>query len=351
MNHIDEDIPAMSHAHEAGDVDTVRRLVTARPELERLTPDRTWLHRAAMAGAVGLIDFWLDRGWDVNLNLYENVKTHGEATPLHHAKDAATTRHLLARGARKDVWTRYGGTALHFAVVRALDASQRGRPRPTPPEVTEQIRVLMEAGVDPAVADFEGKTPLGLAIELRRRAAEQVLRELGAPEKGRKPARQPTKAAPIDLRKDAKKIATTVRTAVKRFAREHRKLPVTGLYLAVSGIEGYVQVAFDTGSAGNPWDASHSEYAAVEFEKWRRAYELAAGGFRITGIDGTVVQSPGPMGDAEFERPFFRACVAVLEQAQADGVFEPLTRAAGFSLGVEATLGGDDWGWQPGATG
>jgi hypothetical protein len=54
------------------------------------------------------------------------------------------------------------------------------------------------------------------------------------------------------------------------------------------------------------------------------------------------------VGDAEFERPFFRAAVAVLEQAQRDGAFEPLARTASFAVGVEATLGEDGRVWQPG---
>src|SRR4051794_33672827 len=71
MKPIDEDVPAMCRAHERGDVEAVCKLVEARPELERLAPDSTWLHRAAAAGQPAVIDFWLDRGWDVNLNLYE----------------------------------------------------------------------------------------------------------------------------------------------------------------------------------------------------------------------------------------------------------------------------------------
>jgi hypothetical protein len=347
MNPPDDQYAAMCKAHADGDVDAIRNLLATHPALEDMNEHSTWIHRAAEAGHPAVIDFWLDRGWDVNRSL-STSKSDGLSTPLHYARDADTTRHLLARGAQVNAWARYGGTPLHCAVVRALDEGQRGRPRETPPSRTDQIRVLVEAGADMALADFDGKTPLALAIDLRRRAAEQALRELGAPEKGHRPPRQPRKAPAIDLRRDSRRIASTLTKAIKQFARENTGQPVTGLYLAVSGIEGYVMLAFDDTGASNPWDASHSEYATVEFDKWRTAYELAANGVRITEIDGNELRWPAPAGDEEFEKPFFRACVAMLEQLQAAGGFEALPRAESFAVGVESTLGGDGHVWRPG---
>src|SRR5262249_19781441 len=156
----------------------------------------------------------------------------------------------------------------------------------------DQIRVLLEAGADPALADFEGLTPLALAVHLWRTTAEKALRAAGAPEKGRRPPKQPTKAPAIDLRRDRRRIPAAPTKAIKQFAREPADRPLTGLFLAVSGIEGYAMVAFDVGGASNPWDASHSEYAYVEFDKWRLAYELAAGGVRITEFDGGTLHWP-----------------------------------------------------------
>jgi hypothetical protein len=350
MKSLDDEYAAMCKAHKTGDVDAIRKLMAAHPELEDMDEHLTWLHRAAEAGHINVVNFWLDRGWDVNHNLYTS-KSDGRATPLHYAKYVAMTLHLLSRGADINAWTRYGGTPLHFAVVGAVEVSQRGRRRESPDSLADQIRALLESGADPGVADFEGLTPLGLAMQLKRKTAEKALRDAGAPEKGSRPGKQPTKAPAIDLRKDSKRIATALKTAIKKFARERPVQPLTGLFLAVSAIEGYVMIAFDTGGASNPWDASHSEYATVEFQKWRDAYELAKSGVRITEIDGTAVHWPRPVGDAEFEKPFFRACVAVLEQAQAAGAFEPLAGAPSFTVGVEATLGGDGQVWKPGKPG
>jgi hypothetical protein len=70
------------------------------------------------------------------------------------------------------------------------------------------------------------------------------------------------------------------------------------------------------------------------------AQETAAAGNETARLDSLVVI-------AEFERPFFRAAVAVLEQAELAGAFEPLVRTATFAVGVEATLGEDGRVWQP----
>src|SRR3954466_11513235 len=111
MESADNPFHEMCVAHEQGDVGAIRRLLGAHPELEEADEHSTWLHGAAEAGQPGVIDFWLDRGWDVNRNLHTS-KADGESTPLHYAKDAATTRHLLSRGARVNAWSRYAGTPL-----------------------------------------------------------------------------------------------------------------------------------------------------------------------------------------------------------------------------------------------
>ncbi len=343
MDSIDQDVIAMSLAHENGDLATVRRLIESRPELESAAPDETWLHRAAGSGQIAIVDYWLERGCDVNLNLYEGNKKDGVSTPLHHAKDAATCRHLLSCGARVNDWCRYGGTPLHCAVVRAVEVSQRGRRRTTPETTGDQIRALLEAGADPTIADFEGLTPLALAAKLRRTTAEQVLRAAGAPEKGNRPAKVPTKAPRIDLRTDAKRIASTLKKAVARMAKSPPDQPLTGLTLVVSGIEGFVMYSFDINGAENPWDASHSEFERIEFPTWRDAYDLGPEGRRITGIDGT--ERVGLVGDAEFDRPFFEACVAVLRKADVENQFGSLPRSGAFTLGVEAMSGTHESNW------
>ena len=182
----------MYDAHERGDVDAVRKLLDAHPELEEMGPDddmQTWLHVAAEKGHIPVAEFWLGRGYDVNLNLRGfSPEKDGLNTPLHFAKDAAMTRYLLSRGASVNACERVVGTPLHNAIIRAVEPSQKGRRRPNGANM-DQIRALLEAGADLALMNGEGKgfTPLAWAIALRRKTAEQLLREVGAPEKGRSP--------------------------------------------------------------------------------------------------------------------------------------------------------------------
>ncbi|HEX3314743.1 MAG TPA: ankyrin repeat domain-containing protein [Gemmataceae bacterium] len=102
MHDIDPILTAMSDAHRRGDVEAVRELLRTHPELEKTGPARnsTWLHIAAEMGHAKLVEFWLDRGWDVDLDSPGGPKADGVYTPLHSAKDAATTRLLLARERR-----------------------------------------------------------------------------------------------------------------------------------------------------------------------------------------------------------------------------------------------------------
>lgn len=93
---------AMYETHERGEVNAVRKLLKAHPELEEIGPDdgtQTWLHVAAKMGHVPLAKFWLGRGYDAKVNLRRfSLEHEGLNTPLHFAKDAAMTRYLLSAG-------------------------------------------------------------------------------------------------------------------------------------------------------------------------------------------------------------------------------------------------------------
>jgi len=324
---------AFVKAHKRGDLKAVKQLLARTPELEhdRSNMD-TWLHQAAEAGHGKLVSYWLDRGIAVDENVLGYGPRDGLASPLVGAGNAEAATVLIAAGANVNAWCRYGGTPLHRA-------AQLNDP--------DFVRVLLKAGADPNVVNADGLTPLAYAMWARWRKSEKALRDAGAQEKGHKPAKQavPDKPPPIDLRKDAKKIAALLKKAVTRFAKQHPRDAVTAMALSVSGIEGYVMVSFDTKETrlpwnhhSSPWDASHAEYATESFDDWRYAYDLAErGGVNITEFDGTRVTSSAGLGDAGFQRPFFNACVAVLARvAEADG-FDALSRAARFTIGVECS--------------
>jgi hypothetical protein len=321
-------------AHSAGDVAGVKHWLAEMPEMESFMPNSgTWIHQAAMDGHVRLIQFWLDRGLKVDQNVPSYSKRHGVATPLGYAKNAAVTRFLLKKGAAVNTWSRYGGTPLHRA-------AQMNDP--------EMIATLLKAGADPAITDADGRTPLGVAIEYKRRKAEQALREAGAPLDGHPPSdrKVPTAPPPIDLRKDVARITTTLTKAAERFAKQHRDETVTAVALAASGIEGYVTVCIDTGTFQNsPWDAEYAEYATVQFPKWREAYELAdRGPVRITEVDGKLVS---PRGDTKFQAPFYRACLAALKEFEKSPALAKLNCAKPFVIGVEISSGDHAKFWKP----
>jgi ankyrin repeat protein len=347
MKSVDEDVVSMCRAHEGGDVETVRNLLNARPELEHMAPDSTWLHRASKAGHIGLVDFWLERGWDINCDMSGSSKADGLLTPLHVAKDAAMTRHLVSRGALIDAWNRWSGTPLHCAVVGALEVSQRGRRRSTPDSQGDQIRALLAAGADPSLGDGDGRTPLAFAIFLRRKLAAQVLREAGAPKKARLP--RPKKPDTLDLRKDFADIYSYLAERVRNFD------PVTHdgpggpgkVKMIVVGFEfaqgGWVAAVFDTrpdAEADGEW-TSQIEDNMLERPHWREASEANAEQPPTLLLpDGSESVLPR---SSELATPLGDLLKAVLLKACADGMFAPLPKAAGCELAVENFDGYYTW--------
>ena len=96
---------------------------------------------------------------------------HDMVTPLGLASQRGcigVVRLLLARGARQEVQTAFGSTALHEAVAY------------NKPAVVELL--CSAAGADAALAlrDRLGRTPLAIAVASGRAACEAVLRARGA---------------------------------------------------------------------------------------------------------------------------------------------------------------------------
>ena len=82
------------------------------------------------------------------------------------------------------------------------------------------------------------------------------------------------------------------------------------------------------------------------FDDWQSAYESAERGVKITEFDGSRLRWSKPVGDKEFQRPFFNACVAVLARAAEAREFDELNRAAAFTIGVEISSGDHARFWQ-----
>jgi ankyrin repeat protein len=127
-------------------------LVDAEPELARAwsSDGFTALHLAAFFGHADAAELLLEQGADVNV-LARNADL--QVAPLHSAAAGAhadIVRMLVQRGA--DVNARQGGgyTPLHSSAQN---------------DDRESVEALLDAGADPAIANDEGKTPADLAGE------------------------------------------------------------------------------------------------------------------------------------------------------------------------------------------
>ncbi|MFL5339647.1 MAG: ankyrin repeat domain-containing protein [Gemmataceae bacterium] len=349
---------AMYDAHKRGDVDAVRKLLETHPELEEMGPDDdtvTWLHVAAEMGHIAVAEFWLGRGYDVNLNLRGfSLDKDGLNTPLHLAKDAAMTRYLLSRGASVNACERVVGTPLHNAIIQAVEPSQKGRRRPDGANM-DQIRALLEAGADLSLMNGEDKgyTPLAWAIELRRKTAEQLLREVGAPEKGRSPFGRRRKIKKLDLRKDFNEIYEHVVERVRTFDASKNAGPGKGsspVHMIDIGFQceqdGWVVLIFDTRPDAQPDGEWNSFIDKNRFERphWHQALlALEDGSVEVLLPDGKKCKITGETEFEDFVALFGDLLKGVLLKARADGVFKSLPKAEECHMGVEEQEG--HYGW------
>ncbi len=353
MKKPDPNLSAMCDANCRGDLDAIRKLLEAHPELEKMGPDDNhtpWLHWAAQHGQVSIVEFWLERGCDVNLNQPGPPKEEGLFTALHVAKDATTTRFLLSRGALVNACHRDLGTPLHYAITRAVEPSQKGRRRPEGANM-DQIRVLLEAGADLTMMNGEGKgySPLAWAMHLRRKTAEQVLRDAGAPENGSLPFRRRAQVKTLDLGKDFDAVYEYLAKRVRDFdAAKHNGLGGPGtvkmVHLGFDFVHaGWVVFLFDTRPDAQPdgeW-TSEIEGNELDLPHWRLASETnREKPITLIQTDDTQVEIPT---NTELAIPLGKMLTEVLFKARASGLFAALPKAVGCELSVEHFDGVYGW--------
>lgn len=338
-------LPAMIAAHDAGDVAAVKQLLLDHPDLEQTgihDNHITWLRYAADKGQLGIVAFWLDRGWDPNCTSPHDDPADGFFTALHMARGAAMTRLLLSRGANVNACHRELGTPLHYAVIRSDP---------------EQIRMLLDAGADPALMNGEdqGYTPLAYAIHyndgtgLNRDAVVAVLRDAGAPEQGRSLFPKKIKAKPLDLRKEFAAVYKYLAKRVSKFnPKKYKGLggpeTVQEIHLGFDFVhDGWVAVVFDTRPDAEPdgeWTAN-IEGNNLKLARWHDASEQICGQpLQLIQLDGSRTELPT---NSELAIPLGEMLKAVLIQARSDGFFAELPKSPGCQFGVEH-LGGA-YGW------
>ncbi|MHB0987445.1 MAG: ankyrin repeat domain-containing protein [Bellilinea sp.] len=149
-----------------GELETVRRIVAAQPELvNAVAPDGFQpLGLAAFFGHLDVAEFLIDAGAAVDSPSHNPLKV----MPLHSAaagNRVEIARLLIDRGAPVNARQAEDFTPLH-------SAAQNGS--------LEIIQALLAAGAEVNVRDGEGKTPLAFALAENHQQAVELLLENGA---------------------------------------------------------------------------------------------------------------------------------------------------------------------------
>jgi ankyrin repeat protein len=113
---------------DAGDLASVKELVAANAEIIELEP---WVYRAAQAGHVDLVEFFLDAGLDVNQRGEYSAKRNALCAAAG-SKNATLVRFLLRRGAVAELESPERDPLFSAVYCRSLDCA----------------RALVESGID-----------------------------------------------------------------------------------------------------------------------------------------------------------------------------------------------------------
>jgi hypothetical protein len=331
---------AFFNAMRAGDLETFRNIATKNPKiLQWQTHYPTILHYAADCSSVPVVEYLLSLGFDVNSNPHAEpgakptALSNAQFTPLYYAAGRtdltnreAMVHFLVERGADVNAGARKNATALHAAVFK---------------DNQHIVRYLLEHGADPRFEDWEGRTPLALAIESQSQLSEAVLREKGAPLKGIPvDTRRATGTVKVNLPSFAPKIRKLLQRAVNRYLKEHGEEKVTCVAFYASGVYGFVSVGFETGPfEGDVAGMKYARYETFDVPWWEDAYQHADK-VLITSHTGRIITwNPSRSGDAQYERPFFRFLVHLLKEFEKAGGFERLPKADAFQVGIEIMEG------------
>jgi hypothetical protein len=186
-------------------------------------------------------------------------------------------------------------------------------------------------------------------MNLRRKTAEQVLREVGAPEKGHRPFGRRPKPKSLDLRRDFTEIYDHLADQVRAFSPSGGNVlgdpgPVKMVEIGFEYSQaGWLVVVFDTRPSAEPdgeWTALIKDNQ-LERPHWLEAGEsLLEGPISVVQLDGSKAKLPSGTELAEILGEVVKA---VLLKARADGVFTGLPKVSGCELGVEHFSGAYGW--------
>lgn len=123
-------------------------------------------------GYVESLKLMLAKGADINRPDKDGITPLMEAARYTYRAGSKTTAFLLSRGAKVNLKTKKGNTALIFASYAAATHYED--------ENVEVVKLLIGKGANVNVRNKEGKTALGIAREGNWKKIAQVLRQAGA---------------------------------------------------------------------------------------------------------------------------------------------------------------------------
>jgi len=199
----------------------------------------------------------------------------------------------------------------------------------------------------------KGYTPPAWAIELRRKKAEQLFREVGPQAKGRSPFGRRRKIKKLDLRKDFNEIYKHVVKRVRTFDPSKNAGPGEGsspVHMIDVGFQceqdGWVVLIFDTRPDAQPdgeWN-SFIDKNLFRRQHWQEALlALEDGSVEVLLPDGKKRKITGETEFEDFVALFGDLLKGVLLKARADGVFKSLPKAEECHMGVEEQEGRYGW--------
>ena len=123
----------------------------------------TALHNAASFGSPDIVGMLVRQGANVNARTKAGGEGYNGWTPLHDALSMVNVNYLLSehRDFKNKDWKEWRRLKKHHPYAKKVRAEEIVAR-------TEIVRILLEAGADPAVADKDGRTPLHNARQEQR---------------------------------------------------------------------------------------------------------------------------------------------------------------------------------------
>lgn len=318
-----EEMKAFWQAIDHGDVKTVRRLIAANPKLLRWERGDGARPLDMYAAASKPNDQILDLLLSVESDAYG--MSGNPVLAACKAGNPKTLRALLKRGIDANGRRSYQfEVPLHAAVKSGSDGL---------------VRMLLDAGADVGVENFERRIPLEVAVQTGNAKCLALLQK--QPVRRRIAFVDPhktIKTVEINLLDEKEKIQALIKKAIGA-AKRRKPDQITAVAIHGSGYQGFVEVGcevneFDFKKPDCAADVSLAQLARREFPKWRRAY--AENNRVIVHYGGKTPWNKTARALCEtLDEPYFRFLRSIMKDAVKDGDFDALPLSPKCLFGVQ----------------